>query len=966
MRFFDFKRKPLWQHSDPIKRADAIATERSPALAADLVELAYRDPAPAVRAAAIRRVETLASLVPLAASERDPIPRAALIARFVELAIRAPHAPVDAEIAVLAGLDNEQRMQLARNALAPGWRRAALATLSRESALIERCRNDPDASIRRELLGRIDSVAALDRLAEAARKTDKELARAAEARAHGLRIQSGDPKALEHAALTLAERMRAARTLAPDAAAAAREALASEWRALEARIEPTLARRVGGHLGALDDALARAGGGSIGPAPAPDITSTAADDAAAIPPPGEAGAHPAPAANATELAYERDALESMIERLEAAAAPFDHESLDGYEAGFRERALRIESGGIDVAPLRQRFSRFAAAARARIEQDAAAAREAIAAKRAALDRGLDALAAALEAQDPRAATAADAELTELAEADGRIIDTPRSARLRTLRGALVKLRSQQRWSLNRQRQALVDDLVTLVDAAPHPDAVIHRVRELKTAWERIDAIELAGSGATDAEHPLARRFRGLVGRALAPTKRYFAERARLGETRADELRALLARTDAAALAVPRANALARRELGRALRSLDSIDPRQRSALKRGLSERIAALDRAKSDAANAAKVGKRHLLANLARQIRHADADAALALLRDAERAMTLAPRGLAADERELAASFSAIAEPYRDKAAAAAEAKRVASSEAAAALHALLAEAEAIAASAAPSTARIDAVSAALAALEADANPSAAEERVAPRNARRDDRGARPRGDRSGEARRERTPRPRIDPRMSRIEQQLADARQRAEQLAHAAVDADHVAQSACCRALEGWLFETPADPMRLAAARATLAERWQRLIAARAPSAALAARYAFADAALDGTIDADVIAATRADAVGQAARLAVHAECLAGIESPTDARALRQSVQVERLNARLRERAALAPEREWREGLKALDAIGPLAPADLTELDARFAAAAAALGVARPQLSPAQQPVKAFHGPA
>ena len=78
------------------------------------------------------------------------------------------------------------------------------------------------------------------------------------------------------------------------------------------------------------------------------------------------------------------------------------------------------------------------------------------------------------------------------------------------------------------------------------------------------------------------------------------------------------------------------------------------------------------------------------------------------------------------------------------------------------------------------------------------------------------------------------------------------------------------------------------------------------------------------------------------EAAReLLIRLEFLAAIDSPEEDRSLRMNFQVQRLSSRMRDRAAVSPERELTELLNAWFAQTP----QVTALEQRFAAAAQAV---------------------
>jgi hypothetical protein len=89
------------------------------------------------------------------------------------------------------------------------------------------------------------------------------------------------------------------------------------------------------------------------------------------------------------------------------------------------------------------------------------------------------------------------------------------------------------------------------------------------------------------------------------------------------------------------------------------------------------------------------------------------------------------------------------------------------------------------------------------------------------------------------------------------------------------------------------------------------------------------------------------RSDAAAEEAiRLAVRAECVAGIDSPPEDAALRRATQVSRLESRMRGGAALDPRAELAGIEEAFEELGPLGAAAASTVGNRIGAALAALG--------------------
>lgn len=239
---------------------------------------------------------------------------------------------------------------------------------------------------------------------------------------------------------------------------------------------------------------------------------------------------------------------------------------------------------------------------------------------------------------------------------------PRAERARRERFAqaeekLGELEQWQRWSGNRVRARLCEDLEALIAAGHHPDAVAHRVRELQAEWAKVEAAE---PGDADRTSGLARRFRALCGKAMAPTKAYFDQRHALREQKREGYETLLGEAAEEKLALLSAPALVglRRRLAEGLRGLDELEPKVRSALARRLREGLTRIDAALDAQREEAALARRKLIAKLRRELTHADPAAALDLAREAQLEWKTLPRASREAEAELGKELRALIDP--------------------------------------------------------------------------------------------------------------------------------------------------------------------------------------------------------------------------------------------------------------------------------------------------------------------
>jgi exonuclease SbcC len=500
-------------------------------------------------------------------------------------------------------------------------------------------------------------------------------------------------------------------------------------------------------------------------------------------------------------------------------------------------------------------------------------------------------------------------------------DRTRRERLTEIEARIEELDQWQRWSGNRVRARLCDEVEALIAASPHPDAVANKVRELQQEWAKVEAAE---PGDADRTSGLAKRFRALCGRAMAPTRPYFEQRHALREQRRAAVEALVgeARGDAlAALAPPAAIGL-RRKLVEALRTLDELEPKARTALARKLREALTRIDAHLDAQREDASLARRKLIARLRRELTHADPAAALALARQAQQEWKALPRAARDQEKALEDELRALVDPLftreREQLSQAAQSASRVETESRRILDELAALAHGDPAELAHADGRIAALSASW--RELHAVPEAPPPRGADRGPRREDR------DRRGarDARREpRAARPRdtdrpFDQAVARVRaaQQAREAARRGERL------------QAIADAIE--LFAL-AEQGGLDAAEA--ASRWDALVLDAGDRRRLAPRW---EQATSATTTPD------ARAILEAQRWLVEAELDAGLDSPAAQQALRREVQMQRLAARLQGGAATAPAPV--ERLLHFAALGPLDTETASERRERLAALLAA----------------------
>ena len=244
MKLGGFLGKPRWQAKDAATRRDAVAHDDDPDLRANLGRFAREDPDAGVRIAALKRGADPGIAQGLAHDDADADVRAQARALWLDLLTGThPAAPslVERSRLLMAQDDGELIERVVRGAREPELRRLALGRVTRPALLQERALEDPDAAIRLALVERIDDEAQLARLAERARKSDKNVSRRARERAEALRIGRGDSTTLEQRARSLCEQLEQLLRDPRDDDAEAR--IDQHWNGIAAAVPATLCAR---------------------------------------------------------------------------------------------------------------------------------------------------------------------------------------------------------------------------------------------------------------------------------------------------------------------------------------------------------------------------------------------------------------------------------------------------------------------------------------------------------------------------------------------------------------------------------------------------------------------------------------------------------------------------------------------------------------------------------------------------
>lgn len=255
MKLFSMFSRPAWESADADKRARAVASLHDAALIARLPDIARHDADAKVRLAAVKRIDDLSLLGDRARLDLSPEVRDAAGARLRHLLLDTK-LPLESRVRIVRVTDNTALLELiAVEGVETDLRACALERIRRVPFLAERCVKDSDAQLRLALLERIDDAAQLERIAERARKTDKQLSRLARERVLTAKLAAGDAEAIDTRANELCAALDALLRARGDDAEARVAQIEADWSRLAIADDASVARRFRGLLDTLRHVL---------------------------------------------------------------------------------------------------------------------------------------------------------------------------------------------------------------------------------------------------------------------------------------------------------------------------------------------------------------------------------------------------------------------------------------------------------------------------------------------------------------------------------------------------------------------------------------------------------------------------------------------------------------------------------------------------------------------------------------
>ncbi len=176
---------------------------------------------------------------------------------------------------------------------------------------------------------------------------------------------------------------------------------------------------------------------------------------------------------------------------------------------------------------------------------------------------------------------------------------------------LKELRQWQKWSNDKVRQDIIDELVALVGTATHPDAVLKKLKDSNERWYALEDMEkLEGDKFPSRNQKMWQEFRTVSKALFEPTQPFFEKRSETQNSHMDDIKAMVDEMMQVDLENSSERDLARmtRTAIKHLKSLDKLPPKQRGVMAKKLRKGIDRIDGQLSKWYDAAEAKKRALI----------------------------------------------------------------------------------------------------------------------------------------------------------------------------------------------------------------------------------------------------------------------------------------------------------------------------------------------------------------------
>lgn len=176
---------------------------------------------------------------------------------------------------------------------------------------------------------------------------------------------------------------------------------------------------------------------------------------------------------------------------------------------------------------------------------------------------------------------------------------------------LKELRQWQKWSNDKVRQDIIDELKSLIGTATHPDAVLKKLKESNERWYALEDMEkLEGDKFPSRNQKMWQQFRDVSKVLFEPTQPFFEKRSEQQNSRLEDIQNLIKEMQDLDLDASEERDMARitRNAIKHLKSLDQLPPNQRGKMAKQLRAGIDRIDTKLKTFYDAAEAKKRQLI----------------------------------------------------------------------------------------------------------------------------------------------------------------------------------------------------------------------------------------------------------------------------------------------------------------------------------------------------------------------
>ncbi len=607
--------KPKWQNKNEEVRALAISTGDESELQPHLPAIIAEDPSERVKKAALNRLKDPEQIIQVLKTGVAKSLQPVLLKRVCDWLINGEDGAAQLQAAQLIQ-DVASREKLAALAHNSSVRAHFIRQINKPALLGELSLSESDADLALEIMQRVNDPETLQKMHKLHSKRKTPLATAIEERLNAMQQDDVQPKAL-----ALCQQLENCIHQKPGAQNIDLADIQAQWQRIEARVPEDLKRRFNGTFNTVKVALEPASREEFlrkqkqqriqhALEQAQDFLAQAEKQKLQLVQEHVNTVRELDLDLATDEQLNRrdELLEQLrqvrnekiaeqqipasvtqvMDRLQTTlgkdTVPAD--SIGQFKRQWKKQTERLDAG-IDIKSLQQQFDQMMLKLAEKIEHGAQRR-----------DRDAETLIELIEETEQRIA---DGKLAEAKALTNRMAKLKHSAgfshplvrknkfKLDQVWKKINELRKWQKWSNDKIRTDIIDELQALVGTGMHPDAVLKKLQESNQRWSELEEMEkLEGDKYPVRNHKLWHRFRAVSKALFDPAQPYYAKRSEQWQAHQDEVDVLLKSMAELDLENSDERTLSNksREAIRMLKKLNELPPKKRGATAKKLRKGI--------------------------------------------------------------------------------------------------------------------------------------------------------------------------------------------------------------------------------------------------------------------------------------------------------------------------------------------------------------------------------------------